>query len=377
MHLEQHTSLQPIRERWDALLGEQHWLHSSYLLFLEHAQLPDIGFRYVVVYSSENLPLALAYFQVTEFSLRHYRFPIFRNALLQWVEQRLMRRSRQIVTCGNLFQVNSPGLHFLTDDLQQQHQVMHLLLQTAASYGPNAAVLLFKDWPAEATARALREQGFKVYSENGTMTLELNPGWKHFNDYLAALRHRYAQRVRKARRRLEPVSCREVALDEIASNSLLLDQLYRQVLAKQTISMVFANARYFVELKKSMGPRARIFFYYLNEKIIAFRTELIHPQELELHLIGLDYAYNEAHWLYFNILYDAIASALQLGMPRVELGRTAQYAKMTAGASKTPFTHYYRIQKPLDRLLARAILCVYQKNIRRKADASLRIFRGQ
>ncbi|MCS6991914.1 MAG: GNAT family N-acetyltransferase, partial [Chitinophagales bacterium] len=317
------------------------------------------------------------YFQLTEFFLPHYRYPLLQWAPLRWLEKQLMQHRRHIATCGNLFQVAAPGLVLHTSDPSLRHAAFELIADTVDAFNPAPNLLLFKDWPDEEPADLLTGRGYRRFGENGTMVLEVRPDWSHFSDYVAAMRHRYAQRVRKARRLRNGLSCHEATLSEIEAHAGRLEQLYRNVAEKQALRLVWANAAYFKELKRSLGQAARMFFYCRDGNIIAFRTEIVHKQELELHLIGIDYRFNTTHWLYFNILYDAIESAISLGMPRLEMGRTAPYAKLIAGAEKKHFVHYYRMHGFVARIMSRFLLAVYKKNIRRKAFASLRIFRGQ
>lgn len=343
---------------------------------MERAQLPYINFRYFIISDKQNAVQALAYFQITEFSLPHYRFPFFEWQPLQWLEKRIMASPRQIITCGNLFQANSPGIHFLDGDVQKQAAIIQKILMEISTLYPEAVLILFKDCPANSYS-ALEKLGYRRYRDEGTMILELPPHWHSFTDYIRSMRHRYAQRIRKARKMLAEIHAHEADLCQLQSHCLRLEQLYKNVVRRQPIRMVWANAAYFVEMKKNLKHRARIFFYWHREQLVAFRTEIVHPNHLELHLIGIDYAFNQKFWLYFNLMYDAVKAAIELQKPALELGRTARFAKQIMGAKPSSSVHFFKVKGVVPRMMTYFLLHWYKKNIRGKASAPPRIFRGQ
>ena len=116
-------------------------------------------------------------------------------------------------------------------------------------------------------------------------------------------------------------------------------------------------------MKKAYGVRFRLFGYFLENRLIAFSSNIAFENLWELHYIGMDYPANENHWLYFNILFDAIGDAIEDGKNELELGRTALAAKTSLGARPVYFKNYMRLKGIIPRLAVKLLGQNFNENV--------------
>ncbi len=171
---------------------------------------------------------------------------------------------------------------------------------------PYPHAILIKDWNQEIDASWVGQFNFSLWSPDLTMKLDINPSWRSFEDYVMALRHRYAQRARKARKTIRCITRKELSLSEIEAYAPNLEWLYMEVVKRKTIRLMLVNEQYFVQMKRTYGDCFRIYGYLFEKGLIGFSSSILHEEQWELHYIGIDYAFNERYWLYFNMLFDAL-----------------------------------------------------------------------
>lgn len=340
-------SLHAIAGEWDALIPQEHHLRSDHLMVLEKSHINDIEFRYLFIYSGEHEhPVAAIYFQLLHFTSKHYEGPLLKNFLLRPAEQWLMKKGFRILVCGNLFRIDAPGIYF-DSRRTALSDILATLQKYYASLERKPHVIMMKDWQSGWDTSWVKAQHYQLWPDDLTMKLSLRPGWKYYRDYEAALKHKYAQRSRKAKSKFKSVISQELSLEEIIQHGDTLEYLYREVVKRQVIRMIIPGKEYFVEMKKEYGGRFKIFGYFLDGQLIAFSSNILHENLWEMHYIGMDYSKNDTLWLYFNLMYDAIERAISMKKSAIELGRTAREAKAVLGGKPVYFTSFIHINSKL------------------------------
>ena len=104
-------------------------------------------------------------------------------------------------------------------------------------------------------------------------------------------------------------------------------------------------------MKKIFRDRFIVVGYFKEGKLVSFLSAIVLEHELEAHYIGLDYAANKDLELYQNILYKYIDLAIERGIKRVNLGRTASEIKSTVGAKAYDLHCYVRPHNTLSKLV--------------------------
>lgn len=331
-----------VRERWDQRTGPDHHLLSSLLIGLEQARPLDLSFRYLLISKegNENDICGIVYFQALKFNYRNFSVQGF--APLQRVVSLFLRFfSFRILIGGNIFAVDFSPFSYSDKKISSRELVQ--LLELYQSFEKCDALVL-KDLPSEFTPELMTPLGFDSFDADLTMQLELRPEWKRFLDYEKALTHKYSQRARKVRKAGALLIRRDLDEASCIDYHDRIEELFRQVTRKQTIRMGLVDVHYFVAIRHSFGVRFRMRGYFLGDKMVAFSSTILHGEKLEVHYIGIDYAYNRSHSLYFNILFDGVEDAILQGKRFLELGRTAREAKAVLGCTPLYFNDFVKLK---------------------------------
>jgi hypothetical protein len=353
-----------VSETWGEILPEQHHLRHSDIEALENAKPDDIDFRYVNIYQNNSL-IGVMYLQCLNFNSKHYHHNIFDRPVLKQLKQCIVTQSVKLLICGNLFRVNFQGFYFI--DKSQREQIFDCLqlyrLETKKENG--LCGILLKDCSREFTIKQFTCYQFKSFKQDLTMELDISEDWSSFDDYLNALSRKYRQRVVKIQKSIQTLAMKELGVEELIAEKGRVTELYQNIVQKQSIALGILNAEYFVEMKKNLGDNFRVYGYYLDHKMLAFSSNIYYPNKakMEIHYIGLDYAYNKQYNLYFNLLFDGIKCAIINGFKTIEMGRTAREAKANAGAHAVENFNYIWVKPGIIRMAFNFIGSWFDGNI--------------
>ncbi len=321
---------------WDAFHADDYHLQSGYLSALEVAQPADMEFRYVFIYKDELL-VSCAYLQLVNYSEKNFsgNGSTFTVPLLKLF---FKIKKVRLLFCGNLFSVDYPCLHFLKEYIPFEEVIT--VIQKINSL-EKCQLLMLKEMnlPSEKL-HILEQNGFRKYGEDLTMKLDVKSSWKSFDDYFNALTKKYRKRLKLIRQSKQAISFRRLKDEELDFYLPRIGELFRKTAARQFLKMGIIDEKYFTAMQKAYGEKFCVNGYFLNENLIAFSSHIIHPDNLEVHYIGIDYAFNEKYSLYFNILYDGVEMAIAMNMKSLELGRTAREAKACVGCRPSPSFDY-------------------------------------
>ena len=321
---------------WDNFHKDAFHLKSAYLSALEAAQPADMEFRYVFIYKDELL-VSCAYLQLVNYSEKNFsgNGSIFTVPLLKLF---FKLKKVRLLFCGNLFSVDYPCLHFLEEHIPFE-EVITVIQKINKLEKCQLLMLKEMNLPSEKL-HILEQNGFRKYGEDLTMKLDVKSIWKSFDDYLNALTKKYRKRLKLIRQSKQAISFRKLTANELDIYLPGIGELFRKTAARQFLKMGIIDEKYFAAMQKAYGAKFFINGYFLNEKMIAFASHIIHPDNLEVHYIGIDYSFNETYSLYFNILYDGVEMAIAMNMKSLELGRTAREAKACVGCRPSPSFDY-------------------------------------
>ena len=164
------------------------------------------------------------------------------------------------------------------------------------------------------------------------MVMALKPEWQQFEDYLAAMSSKYRVRAKRAAKKGQALSRRELNLAEIEAAQPQIHALYQKVAGNVNFNAFELHPQHFVQLKRELGPEYRLFAYYLNGQMVAFYTGIRHQNQLFAHFLGLDETLNHEYQIYLNILYDLVRLGLDWKLQSIDFARTALEIKSSVGA---------------------------------------------
>ena len=346
------------KDHWDKVTKESFFMQAGYLSVMEGNPPTNMHFRYALVYDGKE-PIAACYFQLIDLSAESLGTLVdpekdeksantFKETVKDILKKNAGKVSMRILICGNAFVsgehgfVCAPGVdagkafHGLADAIYRVRRANKL-------HGQIAAVLI-KDFynPALKNSKELEKYDYYGFSVEPAMILDFEKKWKTFDDYLNAMSSKYRKRAKTVIKRGEGIARKVFSYDDIVANKKAIEKLYDAVHYKAKFRLASLTMDYFAGMQKDLPANYSFTGYYIEEKMVGFRTTFIDDHSVEAHFIGLDYKLNRQYDIYQNILYDYVKEAFERGVHRVYMGRTASEMKSTLGAVAHDLTCYVR-----------------------------------
>lgn len=351
IELKSFNTFHQVADEWRKLLPDNHHLQCKDIEALEHSMPADIQFRYVNIYENQEL-IGVMYLQCLHFSKKHYNNELLDRPFIRSFKSIVLRTTADILICGNIFRVNFQGFYFREKAHRERiFNYLHLYRQMVKKE-KNFCGILVKDCSREFSPAQFGCHGFKAFNQDLTMEMNIRPEWENFDHYTSDLSRKYRQRAIKIRASLANVEVLDLDLERLTLHKDRINELYTNIVKQQTLALGILNPDYFLQMKKNLGKGFAVKGYFYDGRLIAFSSHIYYfpKQKMEIHYIGLDYAYNQQFNLYFNILFDGITTAIEQRFTLIEMGRTAREAKANAGAHAVENFNYIWLRPGITRL---------------------------
>ncbi len=341
--IEVYTKFDDVKLAWENICIENPCLGDLNLKAMEASKTKSLDFYYLLV-KQKGETIGIIYYQVLGFNSSFIDLGLLDKWYLYLIRKLIKQFEIKLLICGSLFRINFKGFAGIKADT-----VAHItkVISENKVLGFKPCGILMKDLEKPLKLITTKKFNFKPMHDDVTMEMKIRKTWKNINDYCADITRKYRKRVEKIIESGQAIERRNLSLAEVEKYHLQIEKLYLQIASKQTVRLGILNCNYFKAMKQNLGNRFDIIGYFKDEELIAFASHIYYEKHMEIHYIGLNYAYNNAYQLYFNILYDGLKSAIQLGLERIELGRTAKEAKASLGASPVENINYYCINNPV------------------------------
>lgn len=346
-----YESFSEAHSEWETIVPENHHLICCDLMAIEGSKAPDLQYHYVSIYK-DNVLSGVMYLQHLTFSQKHFNPNLIQNPLLKMAQPILGRMKAHILICGNLFRVNFQGFYFKDkNDRIDIFDCLNLFRKQVKNKVKYSGILV-KDCKREFEPSNISCFQFTPFHQDLTMEMTIQPSWKNFDEYVAALSKKYRQRAIKIRKSIAEVERKYLSIDEIKFYQKDLHNLYMNVVNKQPLALGILGPDYFIQMKEQLKDNFEVVAFMKDGKLLAFSGHIYYPlkQAMELHYIGFDYTANPIYNLYFNIIFDGIETAINKGYINLEMGRTAREAKASAGAKAVENFNYIWVRAGLPRL---------------------------
>ncbi len=152
--------------------------------------------------------------------------------------------------------------------------------------------------------------------------------WSRASEYVASLRSPYRRRLNQALAAWHRVDVRQ--LDTPQQFDETLYALYLQVYQRSAFKLECLDIDFF------RGYRSTLHVCRAEGQAIAFFQTVDHNRELIFMFGGIDYALRDQYDIYLNLLFEIIRYAIRQGYARVDLGQTAEAAKLRLGCRLIP-----------------------------------------
>jgi predicted N-acyltransferase len=312
-------------------LPGDHFLQPEQLAVNEAAAFPDISFLYALVFI-QGKPVAAAYFQVLSLKSKHVS-PTAYGALPRTIWRVFSGITHpKLVVAGHLFRHDMRSFYALPA-LEGFDAFRCYKAAIDAALGKScAAAVLVKDMPEMLVTYFQHfAPQYLMLRNDISMEMDIPAAWHSFDDYEKALKHKYAQRLRKVRQGLEGLEIKELGDEAIIAQKEKIHELYLQVCLHQPVTMGFLSPDFIVQLRKFYNGQLKVWALYENGEMIAFLSGWAKETVFDMFYIGFDYRRNADRNLYFNILFLSLQQAIMLKKSKLILGRTALDAKARLG----------------------------------------------
>lgn len=358
--------------QWDAVAGGQSWFFSrDYLLMLESVPPSCLKPRYGLI-SDEQGPVAAVVMQWAELEPERLRptpgavpepvdgkraklKKLLGKAAADSGAALLGKLSERVLVCGNLL---SYGMHAvaMSEDVSPDAvwpAVAELLyrVRRADKLTGEAGFVLIKDVTDLETQAVGVLQGlsYRRVETEPNMVLDLAPGWKSHDDYLASLASKYRSSVRK--QILEPLHAAGLALRAFDPDTIpasRMHELYLHVHENAGFRPFTLHPDYFGAFARAAGDRARHHGVFdRDRKLLGFIVTLLDGETAIAYHIGFDREASSNHPLYLGLLHASIGDAISMGAKTLSLGRTALEPKARLGAKPQRMEVWMRHRQPL------------------------------
>ncbi|MGB3948959.1 MAG: hypothetical protein WBM13_13325 [Bacteroidia bacterium] len=361
-------------EAWQqvAMFGS-YFLQLPFLKVIEQTQPSNMRFYYATLFKN-NLPIAIAYFQLVNFSSDNFQRYIgtentldnckITNYLKKYLTTHLLRNVTKndvrLLICGNAFISGQHGIAYLpninkTEIFDAIADVIYEIGEVEKNNGKISASLV-KDFSITTTEKADELKEFKYHNFIVEPNMTVNNNWKTFDEYLNAMSKKYRNRAKTVQKNGSSVERIDFSANDIAKHKKTIQELFNNVAFKAPFRMADLSADYFIEMKTKLSSTFNFVAYFYQNQLVGFRTSFITPQAVEAHFIGLNYDFNKELDLYQNMLYDYIQETINYQLPLLSLGRTAAEIKSTVGAEAQQLTCYIKHHNPLSNHLIKPFI---------------------
>jgi hypothetical protein len=338
------SSLDQTPEDWDLVAPDDDvFLQRNYLSVTEQCAPDGMAFAYIVFYKQAR-PVGLAYAQLLDLRIKKSLEAGLQaeRGLFQQIKSLLAGLGRfQLLVCGNMLLTGAHGFHFSVEGLRED-QIARLLdsaMETVAHQfrccGRKVDLVMVKDISpcCKGVSAQLNEMRFSEFSFQPNMVLPIQPSWRRFEDYLEAMSSKYRVRARRAVKKMDGLTRRELSETMVELEEKAMYALYREVASHAEFNAFELHPGYFTAMKQAFPQHFRVFGYYQNDELVGFCTTMRNGHSMEAHFLGFRSALNATHQLYLNMLYDMVKTAIESGASELVFARTAMEIKSSVGAA--------------------------------------------
>lgn len=348
MEVKIHSSIREIEEEpWDELVGNHRLICTHrYLEAVERSHINDCRFFYPVVYEGgEIVAHTCVYFISTELDAfaRGMAKRIF-NGIRKFRPDFLILHS---VECGTPVALgNTISFRGDKDRPERLRWLVRAVEQVACDM--NVRILLFRDFFENERPffDRLLAEGYRPLNNLPCARLDIR--WSSFAEYLDSMRSPYRHKITDRQKKCEAAGIRFEVLTDFASLAPDLARLWRNAYdhAAEYKRELLLPA-FFENVSDGLRGRASVILARRQGRPVGFALLLQDNASLEWLFCGLDYECNRRDFIYFNLLYHIINSAIERGCKQLNLGITTIIPKLDVGAVAVPLHMYMKHTNPV------------------------------
>jgi hypothetical protein len=359
------------RTAWDSVASPGSlFLRRDVLRVMERHGPDNVVPRYAMIYRGETpvVVLAAQVVSVTGKQLRREEGSekrsagLLRRALAPAAKVASANLRERILVAGNLLSWGFHGIAFAVgeDPVALWPGVAEALyrIRRAERLTGQTDFVLVKDLTAQQNGlEALRRFSYRPLETEPNMVLPIDPGWRTYDDYLAALDARYRRNAKDQVKKLLGAGCAIEPIIDLAPHSRRLHELYRSVQGNASVRLVTLRESCLPALARALGDDFRCTAVRRGDELLGFVTSLRDGSTAIAYYIGFDRAAAaEGLPIYLRLLHATIGDAITWRCQRLSLGRTALEPKAALGARPEPMSVWLRHRVPALNWMLRGML---------------------
>ena len=349
--------LDPVR--WDAVTkGGSFFLRREVLRVVEQHGPANIEPRYAMIFRGDQ-PVAVLAVQVVTVTGEHLRRDseiakaapkagLLRRMLSPAARKAGSKLKERMLVAGNLLCWGFHGITFAPGEEAATlwpavAEALYRIRRSERLAG-QADLAMVKDLTAQQVGtEALRIYSYRPLETEPNMVLTLDPSWKTYDDYLAALDAKNRKKVKEQVKRFTAAGCTMDVLTDVAGHAPRLHELYLAVQGNASVRLVTLRESYFTELARAAGENFRCTVVRRGSEVIGFVTTVRDGDTAIGYYMGFDrLAASEGLPIYLRLLHATVADAIAWRCTRLSLGRTALEPKAGLGAKPEPMSVWVR-----------------------------------
>jgi hypothetical protein len=359
--------------KWDSLAASGgFFLRRDVLRVIEDHGAENIAPRYAMVFSGAK-PVALLAAQLVTVTgerlhrasgtrLPHHPKEMLKRLVAPAARSVKNRLRERLLVAGNLLSWGFHGVAFAPgeDPARLWPGITEALyrLRRAERLGGPADFVMVKDLAVpHAGTDALRTFGYRPLETEPNMVLALDPTWKTYDDYVAALDAKYRRKIKDLNKKLAAGGCELISAASLGGHAGRLHELYLAVQGNAAVKLVTVKEAYLAQLAAAVGADFRCTLVKRGDQVLGFVTSVRDGDTAIGYYIGFDRAAAaEGLPIYLALLQSTVADAIHWRCRRLSLGRTALEPKAGLGAKPEPMAVWVRHRVPAVNYLLRGLL---------------------
>lgn len=269
----------------------------------------------------------------------------------------------RFVVAGNLMSWGCHGVAFVPDEDAAElwsgvAEALYRVRRAERLSGETNLAMVKDLMPEHPGVETLKRFSYRPLATEPNMVLALDPAWRSYEDYLAALDAKYRRKVKEITMKLAGGGCEvELLAGDLAAESARLHELYLAVQGNAAVRLVTLPAAYLPAMAGALGDAFRCTAIRRAGEIVGFVTSVRDGDTAIGYYIGFDRALaGDGLPIYLRLLHATIADAIHWRCRRLSLGRTALEPKAGLGAKPEPMSVWVRHRVPAMNWLLRGVL---------------------
>jgi hypothetical protein len=333
-------------------------------IFLKEQYIQSIQEEYhcsLVLFQYNQKPAGVALFFLSEFYTADWQGGEEKGSWVNWLAKKwsVASQVQKVLLCGNPFISGPHGFSFdkeLEADIKSDLlcEAMNEAVEHFNKQGEKVRICMIKDFACyqKELVQELKKCGFGSVPADPIMVLPILSTWHTYEDYTSGLISKFRSKAMTAYKKSAEVSAVFWNLEDMQANEMHWYPLYQQVYEQAENRWLPLTAKALCAMKKRMGDAMVFRAYFWNDRLVGFSVAIL-DDEMEAHLVGLDYQVNKELYLYSRMLYDFVTLGIEKKVKQIVFGRTAVEIKSALGAMPVQYGNVIRHAQSIPNLFVK------------------------